>query len=74
MALIDLNGYRVRVNDALCQLTGYTRHQLQGAPVLAITHPDDIDRDAENRQRLLRGEIASYQIEKRYVHAWGHYV
>ncbi len=74
MALLAMDLRRVQVNDALCRLTGYSRHQLVRAPVGAITHPDDVDLDAENRQRLLAGEISTYQIEKRYVHAWGHYI
>lgn len=74
MALIAMDRRRVHVNDALCRLTGYSRNQLVGTTVRAITHPDDVDLDAKDRQRLLAGEISAYQIEKRYVHAWGHYI
>jgi diguanylate cyclase (GGDEF)-like protein/PAS domain S-box-containing protein len=74
MALMDMNRRRVHVNDALCRLTGYSRNQLVGTAAKTITHADDVDLDTEDRQRLLAGEIAAYQIEKRYVHAWGHYV
>ncbi|MGB7219475.1 MAG: EAL domain-containing protein [Vicinamibacterales bacterium] len=74
MALIALDRRRLHVNDALCRLTGYRRNQLVGTTVRAITHPDDVDLDVEDRQRLLAGEISAYQIEKRYVHAWGHYI
>jgi diguanylate cyclase (GGDEF)-like protein/PAS domain S-box-containing protein len=74
MVLINMDRRRVHVNDALCRLTGYSRHQLVRTTVAAITHPDDVDLDAEDRQRLLAGDISAYQIEKRYVHAWGHYI
>ena len=74
MALIDMNRCRVHVNDALCRLTGYSRNQLIGVAVQTITYADDVDLDAEDRRRLLAGEISAYQIEKRYVHAWGHHV
>jgi diguanylate cyclase (GGDEF)-like protein/PAS domain S-box-containing protein len=74
MTLIDMDRRRVHVNDALCRLTGYSRTQLTGANVGAITHPADVDLDAHDRQRLLDGEIAAYQTETRYVHAWGHYI
>jgi len=39
-----------------------------------ITHPEDVELDAQQRRDLLAGGIPSYQIEKRYRHAWGHYV
>jgi PAS domain-containing protein len=32
-----------------------------------ITHPDDLQSDLENMTRLLRGEIRSFTMEKRYV-------
>ena len=40
----------------------------------SITHPDDLDRDADSMRDLLDGKIPSCQIEKRYRHAWGHYL
>jgi len=74
MALIGMDRRRVHVNEAFCRLTGYSRDQLIGTTVQATTHADDFDVDAADRQRLLAGEIATYQIEKRYRHALGHYV
>jgi diguanylate cyclase (GGDEF)-like protein/PAS domain S-box-containing protein len=74
MALIDLHGRRFQVNDAFCRLIGYSRAQLVGSTVSATTHPDDIDIGREERERLLRNEIRAYQVDKRYVHAWGHHI
>ena len=34
-----------------------------------ITHPDDLELDLDNVRRMLAGEISSYQMEKRYLHA-----
>lgn len=36
-----------------------------------ITHPDDLALDLELLNQLLAGEIESYQMEKRYLTAWG---
>jgi len=33
-----------------------------------------VDVDADSLRELLDGRIPSYQIEKRYRHAWGHYL
>ena len=74
MALVDLDGRCIQVNDALCRITGYTRDQLKTTTLPAITYSDDLDRDADNARELLDGRIPSYQTEKRYRHAWGHYL
>src|SRR6185436_13471131 len=74
MALLDLEWRRVRVNDAFCQLLGRPSVDLVGTNVNYGTHPEDVDRDLHDRERLLRGEIKSYQVQKRYVHAWGYAV
>ena len=72
MSLVDLEWRRVRVNNAFCQLLGRPRADLIGTHVHFGTHPDDMDLDTADRERLLRGEIKSYQVQKRYVHAWGY--
>ncbi len=69
MALIDTDGRWLQVNAALCEITGCTERRLLKGSLAAITHPDDVDIDADERLRLQTGEIASYQVEKRYVHA-----
>jgi len=74
MALIATDHRWLQVNDALCRITGRTEAELKATTLRAITHTDDIDLDAENLSRLLAGQISSYQVEKRYQHAWGHYV
>jgi diguanylate cyclase (GGDEF)-like protein/PAS domain S-box-containing protein len=74
MALIAMDDRWLQVNDALCRITGYTADALKSTTLHAMTHPDDIDLDAQNLSQLLAGQIASYQVEKRYRHAWGHYV
>jgi diguanylate cyclase (GGDEF)-like protein/PAS domain S-box-containing protein len=74
MALIATDDRWLQVNDALCRITGHTEEALKATTLRAITHPDDIDLDAENLGRLLAGQISSYQVEKRYRHVWGHYV
>jgi diguanylate cyclase (GGDEF)-like protein/PAS domain S-box-containing protein len=74
MDLVDLEGRWLQLNDAICRITGYTQDQLKSTTLQAITHSDDVTRDDELRQELLDGRIPSYQTEKRYRHAWGHYL
>ena len=74
MALLDMKGAWLQVNDALCRITGYAENDLKATTLEAITHPEDIALAADDLQRLVAGQISSYQVEKRYRHAWGHYV
>jgi diguanylate cyclase (GGDEF)-like protein/PAS domain S-box-containing protein len=74
MALIAMDGRWLQVNDALCRITGHTEEALKATTLRTMTHPDDVDLDAQSLQRLLAGQIPSYQVEKRYRHAWGHHV
>jgi|GEM_PF-892802 len=75
ICLATLDGCRwSQVNPALCALLGYREDQLVGIRFDEITHPDDVEDNLEGARRLRDGEIATYQAEKRYVHADGHVV
>ncbi len=74
MALVDMNGRWLHVNNALCRITGHEESSLKTKTLQSFTHPDDIELDLPALRQLLDGEIISYQIEKRCLHAWGQYV
>jgi PAS domain S-box-containing protein len=67
MALVGLDGRFARVNAALCEIVGYPAEELMNLRFQDITHPDDLDIDLALADRLLRGEIPSYQLDKRYL-------
>jgi diguanylate cyclase (GGDEF)-like protein/PAS domain S-box-containing protein len=76
MALVSIDPGRVgrflRVNEALCELTGYTREQLSASDFQTITHPADLDRDLASMTELMGGRLGSYQLEQRLLHAGRH--
>jgi diguanylate cyclase (GGDEF)-like protein/PAS domain S-box-containing protein len=69
--LIDQEGCWVLVNQALCDITGYTADELVRRRFHDITHPEDLDNDATHRRQLVADEISAYQVEKRYFNAAG---
>jgi PAS domain S-box-containing protein len=74
MALIDMDGRWLQVNNALCRITGYAESELKAKTLRSLIHPDDIDPDVSLSRQLLDGKVPSYQAEKRCIHAWGHFV
>jgi PAS domain S-box-containing protein len=67
MALVALDGDYLKVNRALCQMTGRTEEDLLAGHWRRITHPEDVDRSVTALDRLLQGEASSLQLEKRYL-------
>lgn len=48
-------------------MVGYTRDELLKTPLHRITHPNDLDADLDQVERMLKGEIDQYSTEKRYL-------
>jgi PAS domain S-box-containing protein len=68
VAQIDSHtGRFVQVNRRYCEIVGLTEAEMLATTVGVITHPDDLQSDLENMTRLLRGEIRSFTMEKRYI-------
>ncbi|HZW24078.1 MAG TPA: PAS domain S-box protein [Gallionella sp.] len=74
MALVGLDGRWLKVNDALCQIVGYSEPELQDKTYQDITYLDDLQNDLDFVEQLLAGRIDHYQMEKRYFHKDGHIV
>ncbi|MGH9265904.1 MAG: PAS domain S-box protein [Acidimicrobiales bacterium] len=67
MALFNTDGEYVRVNAALCRLLGRTEAELLGRRDQEFTHPDDRQSDVDAAWRILRGELDTWQCEKRFL-------
>jgi len=74
MALVDMGGRVLRVNNALCRITGYSADEVCAHSFRDLSDPHDVDVDVPQNLELLAGRVQTYQVEKRYRHAWGHQV
>ncbi|MFC7340068.1 PAS domain S-box protein [Saccharopolyspora griseoalba] len=63
MAIVDLQGRYLYVNEALCRMLGYRVEDLKGEDYRDFTHPDDVDDDGPSATAVAR--------EKRYVRSDG---
>ena len=64
---VGLDGRWLKVPPPLCRLLGYSEDELLSDKFMTVTHPDDVESDWSQCQRLIRGEIKSFELEKRYV-------
>ncbi len=55
------------VNKKFCEIVGYSEEELIGHTYYEITHQADINITKEKNAALLRGEMTSYSLEKRFV-------
>ena len=78
VTLVDtLTGRLVMVNERFAEITGRNREELTTIGWMRISHPDDLGRVQEQLDRLSAGEIAGFQMDKRYLRpdgsvVWAH--
>ena len=57
----------VDVNQAFCDIVGYTREELLTMNFDYLVHPDYVKSTRDNIRRLLRGKVSATMIEKLYI-------
>jgi PAS domain S-box-containing protein len=68
MALMSLKGNFLRVNQAFCDMIGYPMERLLRSNLRKVTHRDDYLEEMKKLKKLVKGEVSSYQVEKRLIH------
>lgn len=64
----------LKTNARLCEILGYPCEELIEKTWPEITHPEDVDADLAGFERVTRGEVDGYQIEKRFLRKDGEVV
>lgn len=62
----SINGNYIDANDKFCELIGYSQQEIKKMNFMMVTHPDDLQADLDNMERLRKGEIEQFSMEKRY--------
>ncbi|MBB6001857.1 PAS domain S-box protein [Arcicella rosea] len=71
MALLDIDGKWLKINQRIAQLLGYSEEEILELTFQDITHPDDLATDLALVNELIIGKRLHYQMEKRYIHKNG---
>lgn len=72
LALLDSDGRFTRVNEALAELSGYSRDELLGIDFQARIHPEDLKDILRAIEQLRTGAVPVIKVEGRIVHRGGH--
>ncbi len=67
MAVTSREKNWIEVNRRFASMLGYTQEELKMIPWSRITHPDELESDLEVYDSIIRGEIARYDSDKRFV-------
>lgn len=61
------DGRFLRINEAICSITGYSREHLLANKLFTHTHPEDADPDRDAFRKQVAGELEFYSVEKRFI-------
>lgn len=74
MVMGDHRGVVLQINQAACDLVGYTYEEMIGKHIRSLTHPMDLLKSLKEHRKLMSGSQEHYKINKRYRHKKGHYI
>ena len=60
------DGRFLRVNEALCDITGYSRDEFLSMRLYTHTYADDAEPDRQAFRKQVAGELEFYSVEKRF--------
>ncbi len=74
--LVDPEGKFIQANNALMAMLGYTDKEFHQLRFSDITHPDDREASQQMLDKVMRGGMSTYRLEKRYIkkdesYMWG---
>ncbi len=67
MVFSDRDDRAIAVNDAFCDMVGFSREELLGKDSKQFTFPDDIGITEDTHLRFGQGEVDQVRYEKRYL-------
>jgi PAS domain S-box-containing protein len=75
LAITSLESRRfLKVNEAFCELLGYSEGELLGLAWTDVTCPEDVGREMVELEQLARGAKEGYALDKRYIRKDGELV
>lgn len=73
IVVVDADGTITQANASFCDLVGYSEDELKAMrdPIATLTHRDEVEANKAHSAAVMRGEMPSFELEKRYLHKDG---
>jgi len=71
MALTTQEGKFLKLNAAICRMSGFSEQELENRTELYFAYPDDAEVGREFLIEIMEGKRDSYQVERRFVRKSG---
>tara|TARA_Y100000815_G_scaffold272255_1_gene300749 strand:+ start:2995 stop:4113 length:1119 start_codon:yes stop_codon:yes gene_type:complete len=71
IAIVNLEGDWLKVNESVCDIFGYTRWELFNMDINNIIYIEDLGVHQKKYDKLVRGKIDKYRVKQRYFHKDG---
>ncbi len=65
--IVNKESHFIMVNDWISNLLKYSNEELLSKTIIEVTHPDDSEISKTYFNKVLKGEIENYKIDKRYL-------
>ncbi|MFV8373330.1 PAS domain S-box protein [Flavobacterium sp. LB2P74] len=62
----SFTGDFIEINNQYCKLLGYSQQEMKERNFQSVTHPEDLEDDLMNLEKLRDGKVTAYSMEKRY--------
>ena len=74
IAHVDGRHRCIRANEVFCDLVGYSPTEAVGKTIESVVYPDDLPANLAQFDQVMRGELASFTMEKRFTRKNGEIV
>jgi PAS domain S-box-containing protein len=74
IAISDWEGRFLHCNPAYCAMLGYSEEEFRRIKFASLIHPEDLEANLAELQRLQAGELPFFEAENRYIRKNGHQV
>jgi PAS domain S-box-containing protein len=74
VCLVATSGHLIKVNEAMCQIFGYTHQELEQMNINSIAYSGDLDLSPTFIKNAISGEANQANFDKRYIHKQGHVI